>query len=332
MVKIRHLSSSRVILLGSTLLLSACAAQGMDSGQGSGFGSGRSNNEVRVLVMGEDSDPTSVSRRSDAFVRVLAEMKDSMSRHGFRMVDEEFVAAELGWRITNRRPKTELVEAMKLANASGKAHLSSRAMALFRIHASRQELRFANQVRVRVDGELYDGLTNQFLGAFEVPSQSFPAPANCSSACLTETVGDYAREIAISVGDVLGTKLSHLHQGSSSVANSDTSRSGLVTTYTLSFRKLSTPEIGEILGVMADEFPGYISHNLLKREAAVANYEYVTTAPAAKMDQWINILLNDLNLTPDKIVSVSLRGTEFRLEKLVSPVEEYRPPFRSRFN
>ncbi len=295
----------RALIVFGVLFLAACAATG-------NYTSG--NSEIRVLVMGEDADPHSIARNNDAFKRVLAAMKESMLQHDFRMVDEEFVAAELGWRITNRRSKSELVEAMKLANASGKAHLSSRAMALFRIHASRRN---TNQVRVRVDGEIYDGKTNQFLGAFEIPGASYSAPANCRKACMTEIVGDHAREIATSIGDVLGTKLAYLQNRSDSSSNTSIS-SGMVTTYTLAFRRFTTSEIHRILRVMSSEFPGYRSHDLLKKATAVVNYEYVTSASAMKIDAWLSILLSDMGLEPDRIVSVSLKGTKFRLEKIIS--------------
>jgi hypothetical protein len=293
----------------AVLFLAACAAPANYTG---------GNSEIRVLVMGEDSDPHSIARNDDAFKRVLAAMKESMLDHDFRMVDEEFIAAELGWRITNRRSKRELVEAMKLANASGKAHLSSRAMALFRIQTSKRDVGFAKQVSVRVDGEIYDGLTNQFLGSFEIPRASYSAPANCNKVCMTEIVGDHAREIATSIGNDLGARLAYLQNRSESSADYSNSP-GIMTTYTLAFRRFTTSEIHHILHVMSSKkFPGYKSHNLLKKEAAVVNYDYVTTAQAAKIDNWLNILLSDMELHPDRIVLVSLDGTEFRLEKIIS--------------
>ena len=58
-------------------------------------------------MIGEDENPNSVKRSSDIFKRVNAELKCAMQRHGFRMVDEESVAVDLGWEITEHRPKTE---------------------------------------------------------------------------------------------------------------------------------------------------------------------------------------------------------------------------------
>ena len=122
----------------------------------------QSQNNIPVIVMGEDEDPSSVGRKSDIFKRVLAELKDSMLRHGFRIRDEEMIAVDLGWKIVERRPKTELIEAAKLANQEAKGNLRSRALALFRIHANSKKLSYTNKVETRIAGELYDLVSNEF--------------------------------------------------------------------------------------------------------------------------------------------------------------------------
>ena len=93
-------------------------------------------NDVPVLVVAEDEDKTTVRRGSDIFKRVIAQLSHSMKRTGFRMVDEGSVSVDLGWRIKDRRKKTELIRLAKLMSKSGKATHQVRAMVLFRIHAS----------------------------------------------------------------------------------------------------------------------------------------------------------------------------------------------------
>ena len=155
-------------------------------------------NDVPVLVVGEDEDKTTVKRSSDIFKRVLAELKHGMKRTGFRMVDEESVAVDLGWKVKDRRPKTELLEVAKLMTKSGKASHRVRAMVLFRIHAAAKSLGSLTKVQTRIDGEIYDIVSNEFIDTFEMPRQEYPAPADCldSKLCITEVVGDKAREIA----------------------------------------------------------------------------------------------------------------------------------------
>jgi hypothetical protein len=322
---------SSIISISKKYLITVAAIIGILTVVGNGQSAqAQTNSNIRVMVMGEDSDRNTVPRTSDVFKRVLAELKESMHRKGFRLVDEEFVAAELGWRITERRPKIELVQAMKLANNSGKAHLSSRAMMLFRIHTNNKKLDFANRVEVRIDGELYDGLTNEFKGAFEIPRSAYSAPDDCNSRCISEVVGDHAREIAISLGDVMAVKLAYISPSlqNGSVGGSSTGRE---TTYTIKFKRFNTTEVMEIMHVMSNEFPGYKSHELLKKAPSVSSYEYLTTAKVTKLDKWMNILLMDLGLTPDTVVVSQIRGTVLTLDKISSPPRRQAPVTDGRY-
>ena len=77
-----------------------------------------------------------------------------------------------------------------------------RAQVIFSTYAVREALSFANRVQLRIEGELYDAVSRQFVGAWEAPRQTFPAPADCNDVCLSEIIGDHASEIAASVGKV----------------------------------------------------------------------------------------------------------------------------------
>ena len=292
-------------------------------------------NDVPVLVVGEDEDKTTVKRSSDIFKRVLAELKHGMKRTGFRMVDEESVAVDLGWKVKDRRPKTELLEVAKLMTKSGKASHRVRAMVLFRIHAAAKSLGSLTKVQTRIDGEIYDIVSNEFIDTFEMPRQEYPAPADCldSKLCITEVVGDKAREIAGSLGVVLARKLARYHDvssggqaaggavtgdegGTGARAGSGTGH-GMQTPYTVTLRYFERREALTIIGVMADEFPGYRSHTLMSQDPAVRKYEYVTSAKPHKMEEWLTILLGDMNFDPDKEVAILFRGSEITVEKIV---------------
>ena len=280
--------------------------------------SAQTGTNIRVLVMGEDSDPASVKRSSDIFKRVLAEMKGSMMRYDFKMVDEEMAAVDLGWKITNRRPKAELLEAAKLMNASNNATHHTRAMVLFRVHATTKDLNFSNKVTTRIDGEIYDMATNQFLDSFELAPAAYSAPADCNSVCISEIVGGKAREIAMSLGDVLGKKLAYLSPSNNSAeANSNTSGYGMVSTYTVTLRHFDTREGLSVIGVMADEFPGYISHNLITKQAVLRRYEYVTKAKPYKLEEWLNILLIDMGFDVDNQINISVENGQIIIDKIV---------------
>ncbi len=299
--------------------------------------------KIPVLVMGEDSDPTSVKRSSDIYKRVLAGLKESMSRYGFRMLDEEFMAVDLGWKITERRPKTELIEAAKLANSAARANTRSRAMVLFRIHATIKNLSFSNKVTTRIDGEIYDTVSNNFLGAFELDPQAYPAPADCNSLCISEVVGSKARNIAEDLGNVLAKKLDYLHSngssGSSNVSGGSNgsvpsyAESNIPTAYTFNMKYFDTREALAIIGVMADEFPGYKSHDLLSKGSVNRAYEYVSIAKATKLEEWLAILLIDMGFDIDRVIEIQIQGNTINIIKLnATPERERSEDETKRFN
>ena len=293
--------------------------------------------DVPVLVAGEDEDKTTVKRSSDIFKRVLAELKHGMKRTGFRMVDEESVAVDLDWKIRDRRPKSELIQVAKLMTQSGKASHRVRALVLFRIHAAAKDLGGLTKVRTRIDGEIYDIKANEFIDAFEMPTQEYPAPHDClqNKLCITEVVGKRAREIAGSLGVVLAKKLARYRDVSAGggqaggtggserpvTGGGRMSQGGrghsMQTPYTVTLKYFERREALTIIGVMADEFPGYKSHTLMSSDPAVRKYEYVTSATPNKMEEWLTILLADMNFNPDKEVAILIRGSEITVEKIV---------------
>ena len=92
---------------------------------------------------------------------------------------------------------------------------------------------------------------------------------------------------------------------------------GLQTPYTVTLRYFERREALTIIGVMADEFPGYRSHTLMSQAPAVRKYEYVTTAKPHNMEEWLTILLGDMNFDPDKEVALLFQGSEITVEKIV---------------
>lgn len=306
----------------------------------------QSRDNIPVIVMPEDSDPKTVKRTSDINKRVMAELKQSMMNHGFRMIDEEMMAVELGWKVRDRRPKTELIKAAKLANKEANASLRSRALALYRIHAYKQDQGFANELKVRIDGELYDLQSNEFLGTYEIPLKSYSAPADCNAPCISEEVGKHARDIATSIGEVLGRKLAYLSPSSGSGTSSTVSSSGdprcknMTTPFTLSMKRFDPKEANKLISVMTNKgnvsanskFPCYVRHNLLGREAAVQKYEYVSSATTAKLNQWISVILQDMGLKPSEDVVMRVSGNEIFLEKVIERSEPQDVPDDAKFN
>ena len=274
---------------------------------------GNVGTNIPVLVMGEDEDPRSVRRSSDIYKRVLAELKGTMQEHGFRMIDEESVAVDLGWKINDRRPKTELLQAVKMLTGSDRAEHRVRTWVLFRIHAQAKKLNFAEKIQVRIDGEIYDAADNELVGTFEMPRVTYGAPADCNDICITEVVGDQAREIAGGLGEVLARKLkpySPPRSGSGDYGQ------GKPRVYTVTLRKFDDVAALTILDVMAEEFPGFSSMDLLKKTPTVRSYRYLTTAKEHKLEEWLYILLRDMGFNTREEVLIQVRGTTIQIDSL----------------
>ncbi len=281
--------------------------------------------DVPLLVMGEDSDPMSVPRSSDIFRRVITMLQSQLSRYNFYVVDEEMIAVQLGWQVRERRPKTELIQVVELANQSGDPRIQVRAMVVFKIMASGQSTGFGGQAHVRINGDIFDYAARRYLNGWEF-EKKFPAPAACFDPnaspdsrriCIYDVVGKNARDIAATVGDVLRKQLNYLTQGPAAptaggggggapmpAATGGGAQPGLATTYAITFRNFTTREIMEITGVMESEFPYYTTSRAPMGDTAVMQYGYVSQAPAHKIVNWLNILLMDMGLDPDRNVKV----------------------------
>lgn len=291
--------------------------------------------DIPIIVMGEDSDPMSVARSSDIFRRVISMIQEQMSRYDFYVIDEEILATELGWQIRQRRPKTELIQVVQLANQSRDPRLQARAMVIFKIRAAAQNVGFATKAMVRITGDIYDYQARRYVGGWEAPRMEFPAPANCTGMCIQEVVGDHARDVAAQVGDVLRKKLAYLTRGAGAPAQAampaqtasapagapvagcpagvDT---GLPSTFAIVMSNFTTREYLEIKNVMESEFPCFITTRNPTGDTSKRVYGYVSRASASKIEEWINILLMDMGLDPDSQVKVLVSGTEINLDKI----------------
>ena len=297
-------------------------------------------NDVPVLIVGEDEKEITVRRSSEIHQRVISRLRSSMKRTGFRIIDEESVAVDLGWKIKDRRKKTDLIRLAKLMTKSGKARHQVRAMVTFRIHAYQPESNGSGigAVQTRINGEIYDIRNNEFIDEYEMPLQEYPAPREevCKELCIHEVVGAKAREIAASLGVILAQKLAHYRDVSTGTGGSDrrgqavtgdsqgsgSSGSGsghtMQTNYTVALIDFSPTEAETIINVMATEWPGYKTHTLIDQEAAVRRYSYITSAKPNKMGEWFTILLRDMNYNPGRDVNVRVRGDEITVEEIVS--------------
>lgn len=298
--------------------------------------------DVPLIVMGEDSDPMSVARSSDIFRRVVSSLQEQMSRYDFYVIDENILTVELGWQVRERRPITELIQVVQMANQSRDPRLQARAMVVFKIRAAAQNIGFSTKAMVRVTGDIYDYQARRFIGSWEAPRMEFPAPANCEGMCIQEVVGDHARDVAAQVGDVMRKKLAYLTRGvGGPVSQTAPVRSaepppmpapsapapvksgcpseldtGLTSTYAIVLRDFTTREYLDIKNTMEHQFPCYVGTRNPSGDTSKRIYGYVSRASSAKIEEWLNIMFMDMGLSPDGQIKMIADGTQIEIDKI----------------
>lgn len=301
--KIARASALVAGLIGALSIVSCSNTSHAQSGAG-----------IPVIIMGEDSDKRSIPRDSDIFRRVINELKSQMSRYNFYVIDEEMLAVEFGWKMRKRRPKTELIQVVDLANQGTNMAYHSKAFVTFKIVAQQKDMDFAKKAFVRISGEVYDSQARRFISSYEVPKLVFPIQTE-----LIEDVGDRARDIAASLGDALRKHLAFVSRGSATAttgAASGPQSGGMAVTYSFVFRNFATREVMEMTGVMEDEFAGFQRAQPPQGDSAVFRYGYVSTAKANKLYRWLNVLISDMGMSPDRDVKITMRGTTFEVNKM----------------
>lgn len=286
--------------------------------------------DAPVLVVAEDEDPRTVRRGHEIFRGVIAELKGVMSRSGFSVMEEEAVSVDLGWEVRDRRPKAELIDLAKLMNRSRDATHEVRSLVAVRVAVEVMALAALTRMRVHMGGDIYDIASNRFIDTFETV-ESFVAPPNCAQelGCIPRLAARRAREVASRVGEVLSGKLARyrapppgdapapVDEAAAARPGSHPCR-GIETPYTVTFRYFGRLEALTIIGVMAEEFPCYKSHRLISADQGVRKYAYITAADAGKIEEWLAILLHDMNFDPDRDVRIAIEGTGITVEKIVA--------------
>ena len=302
-------------LAGALGFWSADAAEGPDS-----------YSDIPVLILADDAAGNTVERSHDIVRGAIATLQDRLGGAGFRVIDEDAIAGDLKWKIRNRRPKGELIQIAKLMSRSDRAEHQVRVLVLFRIRPAVKPLRSVTRVRVEIDGEIHDILSNRAVGKFGgksdekmLPPDGYGGAAGCGVECLS-VLRQLAVEIAGELGKELAVKLAPYRRVSAAGHRGDkrdrSQDNGIAIPYTVEFRGFERLEALAIVGAMAGEFPGYRSHDLMSQTPGWRRYTYLTTATAAKLEAWLSILLGDMNLDPEKDVITHIHENRILVEKI----------------
>ena len=262
--------------------------------------------DVPILVAGEDEDTRTIKRSDEIFQRVIAEIKGVLSRAGFSVVEEAAVAVDQDWEIRDRRPKKDLLDLAMMMNRSSDATHGVRAVVLVSIRAKTTEYHTYTPISIDMRGAIYDIASGRFVDNHHRKKEHRCVRWCCNDgSCVRDAVGDAATKDAAVFGDVIAGKLAARY------------RDGFETPYTVTFRRFERRESVTIVAVMADEFPGYKSHRLMRTDQGVRRYAYVTTAKPAKLEQWLTQLLAQMNFDPDREIRIAIEGTDITVEKIL---------------
>ncbi|MDE0001647.1 MAG: hypothetical protein OXQ29_03005 [Rhodospirillaceae bacterium] len=283
-----------------------------------------SYNDVPILILADDGAADTVERSHSIVGTVIAKLQDSMGSAGFRVIDEEAIAGDLRWKIRNRRAKSELIQIAKLMSKSDRAEHQVRVLVLFRTRPMVKPLRSVTRVRVEIDGEIHDILSNHAVGKFGrksaemmLPPDRYGRAAGCGAECSSVLRG-LAVEIAGGLGEELAAKLAPYRRvhaaGQRNGKPEGDPGGGIAIPYTVTLLDFERREALAIVGAMVGEFPGYRSHDLISQTPGVRRYTYLTTASAARLEEWLANLLGDMNLEKDVVTRI--RENRIVVEKI----------------
>ena len=280
---------------------------------------------IRVVVLGEDSDRNAVSRSSEIYTRVVAELQQSLIRENITVIDEDMIALKLGFSYNEERTKQELIQTLSIANETTDATVRSRLGVVFAIFPNIQEMSMTRKLTVRVRGQIYDLKTLRALSSFEVSAPetvTLPKKASmCNDMCVVEKAGEVSRELARELGAVLSQKLHIVIEDSAYSGSVAGSASGgvaagdgvLESVYTLEFNLMKNSDV--LRAVRALESSAVREIELMKSNNTQRVYSVSTNKDLGDLEERIMMILLDLGVDIDRLRFSSF-GTKLSIEAL----------------
>jgi len=278
---------------------------------------GNAQPSYRVIVLGDDSDPKTIRRTSDIYKRVISEIRRPISQRGFELLDEDIIAVQLGFKYPAGLSKSEILQAVMLANKSSNVNTSSRFLVLMRINVFSETFSFTKQVHARITGDIYDMDNGSFVDAYEIPQVSFPVPLECNDHCLIEQAGAKSRDIAADLGVTLSRQLAVYIERSTRISGLPSVGEAAVAarSFTFVLKNFRANEINEISRALRDPKSGTLRFDLIESTASQRRYQLVTTAQSDRLVEYLSSLLERLNVSEDDS-RIGLTGQTINIEKM----------------
>lgn len=256
-----------------------------------------------LLVLADDEDPTTVARKSTLFKDLVSLLAADLQRHGIPVIDEDTLLADLGREIPNRRTREEQVSMVRDTAEHGMKK-GIREFVQLRLSVSVRQTTGYGAIRIDVYGEIFSYPGIQVIDAIQFPPHKARIPSDCNRDCIIAHAKKSYGMVAMSLGAEIARTSSALLVAEVPNRPDEQSDADMMytgTPFTVTLRHFKRSEALTIIGVMADEFPGYQDHDLIALDTAEARYLYVTSATRAKLLEWLNILLGDIGFEADAI-------------------------------
>ena len=280
---------------------------------------------IRVVVLGEDIDNNAVSRSSEIYKRVVAELQQSLIRENITVIDEDMIAAELGFSYNEDRTKQELIKTLSVANETTNAKVRSRLGVVFAIFPNIQEMSMTRKLTVRVRGQIYDLKTLRALSSFEVSApETVALPKKismCNDMCVVEKAGEVSRKLARELGAVLSQKLHIVIKDSAYAGDISGAALGgvaagegtLESVYILEFNLMKNSVV--LRAARAMEAGVVREIKLMKSNNIQRIYSVTTNKDLGDLEERIKMILLDLGVDINRL-SFSSFGTKISVEAL----------------
>ena len=286
---------------------------------------GAAGTDIPIIVMADDSDELSIPSNSSVSKYINTKIKEQFSRYQYYVVSQDAIAAHQGFDFNRRMDSANVLQAAMLAKKSGQPEFDVRGVVIYKVYPRIKDLGYAKRVNIEIAGEVHDADANRYIGDFGPMTRTFPAPADCDSACISAISREKAVDIAAIVADEARKKLAMLTKVGNtgapivSAGAGATSAGGLVTTYNIRFENFLMTDVLKIKGVMEGEFPDFVRAGKMSGSEPIIEYGYVSKAPQNKMFEWVHILLGDMQIRDAKILTEGNKITIMRLGSDLPP-------------
>jgi len=273
---------------------------------------------TRVVVSGEDSNRNSVARTAEVYKAVVTEIKEALGREGYDVIDEDLLAVEADFKFQSRRPKTDLIRTLKIANEDGNAKIKSRLAVIFSIFPQIKQLSIAKRIEsVRIRGDIYDLASLQSLSSFKVRAKTKKIlPSNCDDFCISEILVDVVEDLALDLGDTLVQKLAIATEsigGNSKTAN-ETSGGGLIRVFNLELIRFKFKQAKALKNSLLN-VKGIIRVEMNTSSGSKREYSVDTLLNMGNIEESIYMALEKAGIS-DEAVKVSISTDKVRIQNL----------------